>query len=113
MRAKRSRPTSSVPRKCRWEGGALGASRNCRAYPAGAIQFAASDTAHTASTTTQASLRVVFIAHSRLLAPQHVNHYIGGRVGQQGYKRNQHGQIHEQRQVSRKRRLPCELTDAG
>jgi len=42
-----------------------------------------------------------------------MDHYIGTGVGEQGYKRNQQGEVDEQRKVSGKRGLPGKLSDAG
>ena len=39
--------------------------------------------------------------------------YIGPRVGQQGYQRNQDGDIDEQGQIARQSSLPRQLSDAG
>src|ERR1700752_1447684 len=64
MRAKRSRPISSVPSQCWRDGAAFGVSRYCFAYPAGASQFAANAALTTSNKIALAALRQAFMRQS-------------------------------------------------
>ena len=39
--------------------------------------------------------------------------YIGPGIGQQGNQRNENRDVHQQRKITRQRRLPGELSNAG